>query len=382
MKVLYITNSINSGGSTVAILNLLAGLKRFGVEPMVLYPKPGAYVTQLSAMGITHGALDNPLEVYPYAGNWGCRVKFPYKLVELLIRRRKAYSRLCRYIETFKPDIIHTNVGPIHLGYRASKQYGIPHVWHIREYQIEGLHLYPFPTLSHFLKMIHDSDSHCICITKGLFQHYRLDMMKDRVIYDGVIDREQRRKINTNKQDYILFAGRLEDTKGIKELITAYGHYLEQGGQRPLFVAGDGFPSYVKACKHLLPVEQMKRIHFLGQRDDIFELMYHAALVVVPSRSEGFGFISAEAMFNGTLVVGHNTGGVKEQFDNGLQMTSREIGLRYDSLPELVRLLKMCDNNESALNERMISDAQETVCKLYDKTEQARKVFDFYSEIL
>ena len=69
MKVLYITNSINKGGATVAILNLLTELQKIGVEPMVLYPETGDFSKQLSRLGIKHGVLHNPLEVYPYTGN-------------------------------------------------------------------------------------------------------------------------------------------------------------------------------------------------------------------------------------------------------------------------------------------------------------------------
>lgn len=381
MKVLYITNSINKGGATVAILNLLTELQKISVEPMVLYPETGDFSKQLSRLGIKHGVLHNPLEVYPYTGNWGSRIKFPCKLFQLMVRRCTSYVRLCRYIEDFKPDIIHTNVGPIHIGYKAAKRYNLPHVWHIREYQIEDFNLHPFPTLRHYLEMIHDTNSHCICITKGLFNHFKLDPIKDRVIYDGVIDRNQRKDILSEKQNYILFAGRLEDAKGLKDLIVAYRSYLEQGGKHFLYVAGNGSQSYIDACRNLLKEEQQDMIRFLGLRNDIFELMSHAALLVVPSRNEGFGFITAEAMFNGTLVIGRNTGGTKEQFDNGLQLMGREIGVRYESLSELICKLKEYDD-VSDRNIQMIRDAQNTVCCLYDKALQARKVFDFYLEIL
>ena len=45
--------------------------------------------------------------------------------------------------------------------------------------------------------------------------------------------------------------------------------------------------------------------------------MSKALALFVPSSFEGFGFITVEAMFCGCLVIGRNTGGTKEQFDNG-----------------------------------------------------------------
>lgn len=60
------------------------------------------------------------------------------------------------------------------------------------------------------------------------------------------------------------------------------------------------------------------QVVFLGMRKDIYSLMKDAMALIVPSYWEGFGFITTEAMFNGCLVIGRNTSGTKEQFDNGL----------------------------------------------------------------
>lgn len=72
--------------------------------------------------------------------------------------------------------------------------------------------------------------------------------------------------------------------------------------------------------------------------------MYNAAVFVVPSRNEGFGFITAEAMFNGTIVIGKNTGGTKEQMDNGKENTKSEIAFRYINLQNLTDLLFKAQN--------------------------------------
>ena len=53
-------------------------------------------------------------------------------------------------------------------------------------------------------------------------------------------------------------------------------------------------------------------VKFLGIRKDIYSLMKNAMALVVSSPSEGFGFITVEAMLNGCLVIGRNTAGTKE----------------------------------------------------------------------
>mgnify|MGYP004714438603 CR=1 FL=1 len=99
-------------------------------------------------------------------------------------------------------------------------------------------------------------------------------------------------------------------------------------------------------CLDILTESVKNRVLFLGQckQNKVYELMYNAAVFVVPSRNEGFGFITAEAMFNGTIVIGKNTGGTKEQMDNGKENTKSEIAFRYINLQNLTDLLFKAQN--------------------------------------
>jgi len=47
-------------------------------------------------------------------------------------------------------------------------------------------------------------------------------------------------------------------------------------------------------------------------RDDVYAIMSRATALIVPSHFEGFGRITAEAMFNGCLVAGYNSAGTRE----------------------------------------------------------------------
>lgn len=376
-KILFLTNSIGMGGASVAIINILPHLINHGIVPYVLYPEEGEFSTTLNLMGIKNTPINNPLEIYPTVNNTKDIIKFPFRLAILLYKRHNSYKKLCQCIEDFHPDLIHTNVGPIHIGFKAAKKYKIPHVWHIREYQIEDFRMYPFPSLKSFRNHIHDCSNHNISITKEIFTHFDLDHAKDAVIYDGVINKEECPPINENKGNYILFAGRLEDAKGIKSLIKAYIKYRDKG-HLDLYIAGTGEKKYIQECKDLIPNKYKSNIHFLGLRKDVFKLMYNAQIFVTPSRKEGFGFITAEAMFNGTTVIGRNIGGTKEQFDNGFTLTGKEIGYRYKDEEELIRLLL---ENESKQNKEILQNAQNVVCKLYDIEIQTSKILELYNNI-
>lgn len=380
MKVLYITNSIGMGGASVAIINMLTFLIHKGITPLVTCPSEGSFSNELKKMNIPVQIIGNPLEIYPKLYSWRSYIKYPYSLFKLLFDKYLSYKRLCACIEKFQPQLIHTNVGPIHIGYIAAKKYKLPHIWHIREYQKEDFKMHPFPSMKTYIRMLHDKDNHCISITKGIFSHFDLDIAKDIVIYDGVVDKHEIRPLNTHKQPYILFAGRLSDAKGIKDLIATYNIYAKNNGKFELYIAGKGNNDYIQECLALLNESVKDKVHFLGEckHEDIYQLMHNASIFVVPSRNEGFGFITAEAMFNGTIVIGRNTGGTKEQFDNGKELTGYEIGFRYETNNELLDLLSKCSDITPNECNRMLINAQTIVCQLYDMKTQADKVFDFY----
>ena len=117
-------------------------------------------------------------------------------------------------------------------------------------------------------------------------------------------------------------------------------------------------------------------------RKDILSLYKEAKALIVPSLSEGFGFITAEAMFCGCLVIGNDTAGTKEQFDNGLEMTGEEIALRYTKQEELVQHLIDVTNEPIKHYEPMILRAQQVVTQLYSTETHAERVYEFYNYIL
>ena len=126
-----------------------------------------------------------------------------------------------------------------------------------------------------------------------------------------------------------------------------------------------------------------KNIVFLGERNDINEIMLKSKVVIVPSRSEGLGRTMIEAMHCGCLVIGNaEAEGLREQFDNGLKITGKEIGLRYSGNNELVEALNLVMKNGIQYYYPTIELAHQVVYDLYSIDRNVNETIAFYNFII
>lgn len=385
MRVLFWQHSSGQKGmygGDLCLLNLASELNKT-VEVAVTFPDAeGALVEAMQKAGIKVYILPKyGLTIYPAHVHW---IKYPVRICKERVKRWRAMRYLKRVIDDFHPDIIHTNVGPLDHAHFVAKKHGIPHVWHLREYQDKDFDMHFIPSKGQFLKLLQHPNNHCIAITKDIFRHFGLHEQRDRVIYDGVFAEKTDNSSRPEKGDFFLFVGRAEVAKGLHDLIDAYIDYVAQGGTFNLLVAGGEHDSaYFRQLRQKIGSHGLdNKVRFLGFRSDCYDLMAKAAALVVPSRFEGFGFITAEAMYNNCLVIGRNTAGTKEQLDNGLRLTHQEIGLRFNDNHEITQHLLSVERNGQAHYADMIGRAFATVNQLYTVQACVAQVKKFYMEIL
>ena len=385
MRVLFVTSStILHGGASKAFMQMLMGLISMGVKPLVIFPDKNGLYQLLQAKNINCIALNYRMSVYPWSKSLKDRLLFIPRLFGRIIVNNIATIQLISLIKQFKPDIIHTNVSVMAIGYYAARLLKIPHVWHIREYGDLDFKLYYYPTSKVQRNRYKRNYSYTICITKDVQKHHQLEHTKSsKVIYDGVLSCSEQVYMK-NKKPYLLFAGRLEQAKGILPLIDAYAQYCKQHPTPlSLHIAGNGSPEYTQQIKDKIQGYEIEdKIKLLGMRNDILSLYREAKALIVPSLSEGFGFITAEAMFSGCLVIGNDSAGTKEQFDNGLELTQQEIALRYTTQEQLVQHLINVTNKPTECYEQMILQGQQVAIQLYSSEEHTQSVFKFYKDII
>jgi len=377
IKVLYICVSGN-GGSNQALLSTLGELRLKGIHPLIVVPDVNTakfynlhkYETQVVYMrqeimpsynSIKKFLLFLPLYLFNY-------------FINLI-----AYMRLKIICKSFAPDIIHSNITVTSLGYKLSRRFNIPHIWHIREYVQKPIFG------SKKLTMLLNKEN-TILITKGLQTFYHIENSKTHIIYDGVnYEAKQVGSTDIFPRKYFVCVGRITRAKGIDLLVDSFIPFAKKCSDIDLLLIGEGKPEYINSIKETVERNNIQnRIHFTGSKshDETMAYMKNAEALIVPSLSEGFGLITAEAMFNKCLVVGNNNTGTKEQFDNGVEITGQEIGLRFNNSEELSDIMFNISSNGRNFYGHLIENAHRTVNQLYTVSNNGMAVYNYYKSII
>lgn len=380
IKVLYIT--VGEGGSDKALFNFLNNVDRTLISPIVVTNKfvnKGA-VNKLKHINVPYKEIKYDEDTWPEFSIFSNPVKFIYYLYRKFLLNYIAYRKIINLCTKIEIDIIHTNTGVFHFGYKVSKKLNIPHVWHLREYQDKDFGKTPILTRKSFIKKLNDVNNFNIAITNGINNYFHLN--KSVTIYDGIISHNRTENYSI-KERQILFVGSLTENKGILELILVFIKYLKNNDDYTLLIAGTGQYSFENKLKNIVQKLNLnEKIIFLGQREDIFDIMATSTALIVPSKFEAFGLITAEAMLNNCLVIGKNTAGTKEQFDNAELISGEKVGFLYNNEEELLHILSNLNYINLEFYQKITSTARMCVERLYTVEDNVNQITILYKQIL
>lgn len=157
----------------------------------------------------------------------------------------------------------------------------------------------------------------------------------DHTVFNRHGTQEARRTLGFGNEQIVLFVGRIQAHKGTSVAVRAFAELLDSRGRNAgdvrLHIVGGASGAQgekeLKTCRDL--VTRLGIVDFVR----FFEPVPHSVLadhyrtadvVVVPSRSESFGLVAAEAQACGTPVVASNIGGLP------YVVTASESGLLVD----------------------------------------------------
>ena len=230
--------------------------------------------------------------------------------------------KLERILRRFRPDIIHCHSNDAFL-------FSLPlRFFHINAKYVLTIHstrrYAAFGTLDCLMHRLFLSQ--IFAISKSVqreIEETNPGFRRVRLVYNGLeLEKFENRKKRPNKKEtnrckIILCVARLNPShKGQDILIRALGILADKRQDFLCIFAGSppaGRPEIFEHLKQLgeeMGVED--RICFLGDRNDIPELLAGADLFVLPSRYEGFGIALIEAMAAGVPVLASDVDGIRE----------------------------------------------------------------------
>jgi glycosyltransferase len=193
-----------------------------------------------------------------------------------------------------------------------------------------------------------------------LINDYSLQKEKIKLILNGLKDEgkqlsKKRRNIArrifgfTQKDFIILFAGRLEETKGVDFLIKAFKGISDISPNARLVLIGDG-----EFSKYLLEANgYWNKITFTGrlEKECLYQFYQIADVGVMPSINEQCSYVVIEMMMFGLPIVTTDSAGLSDMlcFENKedcivhIQRTTNETIISVDELKE--KIMDRCNDN-------------------------------------
>lgn len=185
-----------------------------------------------------------------------------------------------------------------------------------------------------------------------------------------------------NGEKIIVFAGRLDEVKGVHFLIEAYKKILVKHADTRLFIAGEGdFSELLKNSANY-----WSKISFTGRLDKqkLYELYNMADIGVVCSLHEEFGYVAIEMMMHAIALVVTKTGGLDEIVEDGISGLKVPVRIRKEKRQIDVKILTekiafLLANPESA--KIFGENGRKRFLKKYQLTLFKEKILNLYQTI-
>jgi len=307
VRVLYISGTSRPGGAWESLRDIVFGLERGRFEPVVACSGEPAW----------HGSRDGVDVV---------SIKMPmFRKGKSILHIPLAIGRLRRAVRSYQVSLLHANsVWDVPYALWAAKPVVAPVVAHVRtEIDRDKARKYG----------LHKSDAAICTSGRAVDVLSGFESLTGRVFYvpNGVdLQRfarttprgESRRRFGLDDSAVVFGAvGRIDRLKGLDLLVEAFSRIAGVLERARLLIVGDARgkgSSFEDELRRM--VEQLglsKRVIFAGHQDDPVPSFAALDVLVMPSRTEGFGRSAVEAMAMAKPVIASDVGALPEIVDDG-----------------------------------------------------------------
>ena len=367
MQILFYNHTGKVSGAERVLLMILAGLDRSRFNSVVLCPTDGPLAEMIDAAGVRR------LGIKPLQARFTLRpdrlIKYVASFLSLLWAARSA-------VTAEAPDLVHAN--SIRAGLlmsAATVGLRIPIVWHVHDL----LPRHPVSSAVRFYACA-SRRTRMVAVSQAVADRFqgkltrgfrdRIEVIHnavdtDRFFPDAARRRQFRAELNADSARLIGIIGQLTPRKGQLELIQAFNELAREFSDIQLLIIGEALFDHDRAYVALM-MDQARsggctdRIHFLGSREDVPEIVRALDVLVVNSQAEPFGLTVIEGMAAGTAVLATAVDGIKEIMrdnESGRLLRSLNLKALRDSLRELL--------SDAALRQRLGEQGRQDVVRRF-----------------
>lgn len=340
IKILFISHEFGIGGATVSLISLIQGLKEcYNIEISVLFPykKSGTAKRVLSKNNINFKQMW-------YRRNYKMiseRYSLKFHVFDFL--NILAVKRIQNYIEKQKFDIICSNSTGVDVGAKAAKLAKVPHIYYIREF-MDLDHKCEYRNKKRMRDLLENSEF-TIFISKSIEKYYKTKYKLENTaqFYNGFVVQEyyiNEHDILNKEKIYFIQLGAFQEGKGTINTIEMLYH-LNQSGltEWTMEFVGNGTEEYINKMKKLILEYHLEDKITIGEFCfNIKEKLSCKDILIMNSKSEGFGRVTVEGMLAGCLVIGRNSGGTKEIVEDKVN------GVLFDNEKDFINSVRQIYN--------------------------------------
>jgi glycosyltransferase involved in cell wall biosynthesis len=386
-KILFVESGIYGGGSFTSLLKHLQVLERSRIQPVVVFFNQNDYVRTLENMNIDVYFVNdkvftkniaNPLfillnKVY-MKGYWRFLV-----ISFLRFLHKSSINSLISICKKEKIDAIHLNTEIFRdrIGLLVGAMLEIPVYSHLRSKYADNK-IYYNPEYIRFANchvrkyLSVSEDTKNFWVNKVGLDEQKFDVLNDYVSIKEY-DAENFKILPLNGLN-ILCVANLLPVKNHFYLIDSMNQLLK-GTNSKLYLLGKGEDLYIQELKtKIQSLELNDMVEFLGFKENIWEYIVGADIVVLFSKSEGLPNVVLEAMSQGAIMVATEVGGIPEIIENN--ENGFLVPLNNPSKAEeiLLNILKLSEPKQKEIR----INAHETIKEKFSEWAYQKKVTHLY----
>lgn len=334
MTILFVTHYAEMYGANKSLVDLIDGLKFYGVQSIVVMPRNGDLCTILDSANVPYYIQDfedwvrQPIK---YTGRFRSIFLFLKKLKYRWFVHKfnsKSIDSLHKIIEEKKIDLIYSNSSVFNFGYMYARKYKLPHIWHFREVQEHYNIKWVFSEKA-VNRCFRNSDI-VFAISNYVKENYEIkNKVRDIIVeYDSVLSENKLLELDLNRKrteskvnDILTFGmvALIHPNKGQIEAVKALSVVVRKYPKVRLLLVGGGHVTNLK--KVINELEMNEKVVILGEMPNPFEAFLDMDIYLMCSKMEGLGRVTLEAMASCLPIIGYKEGGTLEiisENDNGI----------------------------------------------------------------